>query len=283
MSMPQLSLSWPNPAQATSSFDDQENNYYDYSPITAESNHEGAFLRDMNFEVPRWIPNEMTGNVISDSAMSLDSFEPSAYVTHSNKLTHHHVSADFLFNSLENARDFSRLSLSGSPPPKQEHNSVGLGVVSFDRASFRLPSNDISEDGEPSSREMTVVDGDDHPVDEPYAKLIHRALMSAPNHSMVLQEIYQWFRENTTKGSSDSKGWMNSIRHNLSMNAVRLLKFFVLCSALLTKFRLSRKQSGRSLVMKRRNLLNGSWRTSPSEMVSSLQRDIAKALMGKNS
>ncbi|KUJ24529.1 winged helix DNA-binding domain-containing protein, partial [Mollisia scopiformis] len=52
-----------------------------------------------------------------------------------------------------------------------------------------------------------------------YAKLIYRALMSAPNHSMVLQEIYQWFRDNTAKGASDGKGWMNSIRHNLSMNA----------------------------------------------------------------
>jgi hypothetical protein len=77
-----------------------------------------------------------------------------------------------------------------------------------------------SDDSGGSSREMTAVEFDDLGPDEPYAKLIYRALMSAPNHSMVLQEIYQWFRDNTTKGSSDSKGWMNSIRHNLSMNAV---------------------------------------------------------------
>lgn len=55
---------------------------------------------------------------------------------------------------------------------------------------------------------------------ESYARLIYRALMSAPNYRMALQEIYQWFRENTCKGTNESEsGWKNSIRHNLSMNA----------------------------------------------------------------
>ncbi|EWZ78906.1 hypothetical protein FOXG_17260 [Fusarium oxysporum f. sp. lycopersici 4287] len=63
---------------------------------------------------------------------------------------------------------------------------------------------------------------------EPYAKLIYRALMSAPDQAMTLHEIYQWFRDNTDKhikkdstrrrpGKNDN-GWQNSIRHNLSMN-----------------------------------------------------------------
>ncbi|KAJ4397349.1 hypothetical protein N0V93_001574 [Gnomoniopsis smithogilvyi] len=55
-------------------------------------------------------------------------------------------------------------------------------------------------------------------VDEPYAQLIYRAFLSRPNKSMTLQEIYQWFRENTDKSKSEGKGWQNSIRHNLSMN-----------------------------------------------------------------
>ncbi|KAL2128267.1 hypothetical protein VTI74DRAFT_9439 [Chaetomium olivicolor] len=53
---------------------------------------------------------------------------------------------------------------------------------------------------------------------EPYAKLIYRAFLSTPRRAMTLQEIYQWFRENTNKGKGASKGWQNSIRHNLSMN-----------------------------------------------------------------
>ncbi|KAI1103633.1 hypothetical protein F4804DRAFT_352793 [Jackrogersella minutella] len=64
-------------------------------------------------------------------------------------------------------------------------------------------------------------------VDEPYAQLIWRAFLSSPTHSMTLQELYQWFRDNTDKAKNDkcdkgekdeARGWMNSIRHNLSMN-----------------------------------------------------------------
>lgn len=68
-------------------------------------------------------------------------------------------------------------------------------------------------------------------AEEPYAKLLYRALMSAPGHAMTLQEIYQWFRENTDKDikkdrterrpGKNAEGWQNSIRHNLSMNKVR--------------------------------------------------------------
>jgi hypothetical protein len=48
--------------------------------------------------------------------------------------------------------------------------------------------------------------------------------MSADDKMLPLQGIYQWFEKNTTKGVNDeSKGWQNSIRHNLSMNAVRVL------------------------------------------------------------
>ncbi|KAK7541407.1 hypothetical protein IWX49DRAFT_322597 [Phyllosticta citricarpa] len=54
---------------------------------------------------------------------------------------------------------------------------------------------------------------------EPYAKLIHRCLMQAPNKEMVLRDIYNWFKSNTNKAADKrTKGWQNSIRHNLSMN-----------------------------------------------------------------
>ncbi|EAS33546.2 uncharacterized protein CIMG_04570 [Coccidioides immitis RS] len=63
-------------------------------------------------------------------------------------------------------------------------------------------------------------DTDGIPSDEPYAILIWKALMSAPGHGMVLKEIYEWFEKHTNKAKDpDSKGWQNSIRHNLSMNA----------------------------------------------------------------
>ncbi|KAI2083834.1 hypothetical protein LOZ36_005352 [Ophidiomyces ophidiicola] len=56
--------------------------------------------------------------------------------------------------------------------------------------------------------------------DEPYARLIWKALISAPGHKMTLKEIYEWFEKHTNKAKNpDFKGWQNSIRHNLSMNA----------------------------------------------------------------
>lgn len=57
---------------------------------------------------------------------------------------------------------------------------------------------------------------------EPYAQLIYRALKETPGHGMVLKDIYDWFEKNTDKAKNPlSKGWQNSIRHNLSMNGVR--------------------------------------------------------------
>lgn len=45
--------------------------------------------------------------------------------------------------------------------------------------------------------------------------------MSVPSRSMTVQQIYQWFRDNTNKAiNGNNGGWMNSIRYNLTMNEV---------------------------------------------------------------
>lgn len=57
--------------------------------------------------------------------------------------------------------------------------------------------------------------------DLPYSQLLYRALHSAPGNRLTLQEIYQWFLDNTDKVKDpNNPAWRNSIRHNLSMNAV---------------------------------------------------------------
>lgn len=67
---------------------------------------------------------------------------------------------------------------------------------------------------------ITSIPPETKKADEPYASLLYRAFMSHPRHAMTLQEVYQWFRDNTGKDDLPSKGWQNSIRHNLSMNGV---------------------------------------------------------------
>ena len=57
----------------------------------------------------------------------------------------------------------------------------------------------------------------------PYAQLLYKALSEAQDHSMALRDIYSWFENRTDKTQNkETRGWQNSIRHNLSMNAVSL-------------------------------------------------------------
>ncbi|KAK3110276.1 hypothetical protein LTR53_015601 [Teratosphaeriaceae sp. CCFEE 6253] len=53
-----------------------------------------------------------------------------------------------------------------------------------------------------------------------YAQLLWRCLKEAPEHTMTLKELYDWVREHSQKAKDPkNRGWQNSVRHNLSMNA----------------------------------------------------------------
>lgn len=94
-----------------------------------------------------------------------------------------------------------------------------------------LPPHDYRTDCEESPNDR----------EQPYAQLIYRALMGAPNNTMILRDIYEWFKKHTDKAADkETKGWQNSIRHNLSMNGVRSLRD-TLSSYILTTTRPSRK------------------------------------------
>ncbi|KAK3705897.1 hypothetical protein LTR37_013050 [Vermiconidia calcicola] len=65
-------------------------------------------------------------------------------------------------------------------------------------------------------------DGDDEAdaADPCYAQLLYRCLMEAPEHTLTLKELYEWIAQHSQKAKDPkSRGWQNSVRHNLSMNA----------------------------------------------------------------
>ena len=68
---------------------------------------------------------------------------------------------------------------------------------------------------------------DDSDGEHCYAVLLYNCLRQAPDHERSLKDIYNWMEANTSKArDSANKGWQNSVRHNLSMNAVSLSFYF---------------------------------------------------------
>ncbi|AEO69861.1 uncharacterized protein THITE_2120613 [Thermothielavioides terrestris NRRL 8126] len=114
----------------------------------------------------------------------------------------------------------------GYPTPPESGPPLSTCTAAGDSPSptdEQRSSQGSKQQPDPNAGRTSVPSGgaDDSDKDESYAQLIYRAFMSHPRRAMTLQEIYQWFRENTDKGKDDSKGWQNSVRHNLSMNGVR--------------------------------------------------------------
>jgi hypothetical protein len=96
--------------------------------------------------------------------------------------------------------------------------SVPHSVVPENYSGRSSEDRDIFEQVDPPIHDEETDEGLNS---EPYAQLIYRALKSVPSHRMVLKDIYEWFEKNTDKAKNNpSKGWQNSIRHNLSMNGV---------------------------------------------------------------
>ncbi|KAJ5307670.1 hypothetical protein N7476_008326 [Penicillium atrosanguineum] len=114
------------------------------------------------------------------------------------------------------------LALRATPPSppisifsKQSSSSMSINSMG------PTASNTVADSNSPRTSLGDQSEGDHN--GEPYSKLIYRALKDADGHRLSLQQIYDWFIKNTSKGRDSTKGWQNSIRHNLSMNKVRPL------------------------------------------------------------
>ncbi|KAI9755779.1 MAG: hypothetical protein M4579_004142 [Chaenotheca gracillima] len=175
----------------------------------------------------RYPPGEWDGRSTDMYGSSSEAYPPSSYLmdphVHHPYLFHVHHGMNGGNGLSESQYNFGpRFPTQPSLPPDSFGSPLGSLPASF-------PSTQIRQSGDTGLRSPVAPDSLlDSPVmnsmsdteeNEPYAKLIYRALMSVPEHKMVLKEIYDWFIAHTDKNKNPSeKGWQNSIRHNLSMN-----------------------------------------------------------------
>ena len=103
----------------------------------------------------------------------------------------------------------------GSPNEYEDHSRhymEGRGYRPEQKGAFTDDPNDDGEDDDDCHNSV---------ADPCYAQLLYKCLKEAPEHMMTLQELYEWVALHTQKAKDPkSVGWKNSVRHNLSMNAV---------------------------------------------------------------
>lgn len=174
-----------------------------FSPL--EGYHDSSlsdWTRDVDFDVPSGFDPESLCPPLDIPA----SLEPSVLTNTSSS------SSDSSKTTASTTPTLSPPTLPGSSCDQQSPTNVKIEPVREDSRSY------LADD--------VPVPYDDQNAESPYSKLIEQALLSTPDKKLPLQGIYDWFEKNTAKGREGSKGWQNSIRHNLSMNAVCFLFSF---------------------------------------------------------
>lgn len=188
--------------------------------------HESS-LQYSSSACPRSYPHDLSSDINGHIASDTDAYPPSAY--HLDSQSHalstachqRRLEGDLCADSIQNV---PRIRLENeqykrnSPAPSQASHCTGK----VEMCAAASPASVEGLEGiDYATMNGEETDGDASISSEPYAQLIYKALMSAPEHKMVLKEIYEWFEKNTDKAKNNSsKGWQNSIRHNLSMNGV---------------------------------------------------------------
>lgn len=151
----------------------------------------------------------------------LTSWKSPSTTTSSFPIQHHFNRSPVHLRPSQRPRDSAREStiIPQSPPI-----SISSKQSSLASCASMSPTPTASGADYASPR-LSVGEGDpEQNGGQPYSRLIWEALMATEDKMLPLQGIYQWFEQNTDKGKNEElKGWQNSIRHNLSMNAVRVL------------------------------------------------------------
>lgn len=156
--------------------------------------------------------NEPNLASLPNESIASESYPPAAYQLEAQQ---HHDALD-----LSDPEIKSQLMQLSSDYENHHYGASRIKIE--DLADYQSPYLDLTRASTPHDDSATYT-SEDGTIDkeQPYAQLIYQALLQAPNNTMILRDIYDWFRRYTDKASaSETKGWQNSIRHNLSMNGV---------------------------------------------------------------
>lgn len=230
----QIPTSWCGLPSSMSSYEYESDSclpFYDFPPSQTGPPHDTPLGESLDYGcniISQSWPQPYDPSILPTDPEQ-DVYEPSAYLLDPHEQDIHMIKWDRFTNDsayLQRAQPeaFSRLSISQSPKtlPSAATSMSRMFPAAASPPEMTLTSSRASDDDcdDEVFDDGSGEDDKECNMDEPYAKLIYRALMAAPNNAMVLKDIYKWFAENTDKASSPSKGWQNSIRHNLSMNGV---------------------------------------------------------------
>lgn len=189
------------------------------SPSSSSSAHSSMQQHQQQYHgMPVHLPSAFGPNSMAPTMLP-----PAAF--HHNMIQQQPVPLQYVNQQFSNAQGYVPMNTVVTPPndyyyhtPPAQYDSRQPSPSPYYSASRQGTAgpmdcdNVIAED----------VEGEAEASDPCYAQLLYRCLQQATNHTMSLKELYTWVEQNSLKASDKgSKGWQNSVRHNLSMNAVR--------------------------------------------------------------
>ncbi|KAH7406577.1 hypothetical protein DE146DRAFT_675957 [Phaeosphaeria sp. MPI-PUGE-AT-0046c] len=180
--------------------------------MSYDSNHNLMHASQFaNASCPRSIPGADLTGLPSDVGMSVS--YPPAMLQIEPQSHYDTVSEPGMNDHLMQSRDGYDYQY-GANSNGSYHGSYNSPDSDFTRASTPYDDDLLLQPYSLNSGEELIID-----KEQPYAQLIYQALLQAEGNTMILKDIYDWFLRYTDKANgSETKGWQNSIRHNLSMN-----------------------------------------------------------------
>ncbi|KAF2205518.1 hypothetical protein GQ43DRAFT_385687 [Delitschia confertaspora ATCC 74209] len=190
----------------------------DYGPngLTFHHNYNLTYSTfNSGLSCPRSHSNVLSGlGDVSGTADNItESYPPSAYLLEPQKPQDLTELSDQCLNSPCLQRVVKNEGFQQYDSQNPDPQTISYSLLPFLKSEEPSMPPNGSRGGEHANEENADM------KEQPYAQLIYRALMEAPGHTMILRDIYEWFKEHTDKAADkETKGWQNSIRHNLSMN-----------------------------------------------------------------